>query len=190
MDPYAKATEFLFQRGFGVDIRTVAQYRKGIESVPGGLLADDTDLSLLTLADPRPGLLRSCKFLGIKFQELGYIEDSAEPFDENFPLPTEPSWFRHDDGCANLNRRPDECRDELKGDIQAGSAMEGIFAYAHHPQIIKEGEHVLDLPRTVHRGARVLCACLEVWHGRARLFLFRDSDLARPHYGALRLRRK
>jgi hypothetical protein len=184
----------LWDRGFGRDpsvgAKTLKAYLKGIPQIPASLLADDADLSLLSLADPRPGLLRSCKLLVIQFEELGYSDDSAESFDQRFAIPTTPFWFRHDDGRHNRKRRPDHCRDEATGDIQAGTAMEGIFAYAHHLDIVKEGEHVIDLPGTVHRDNRVDCACLEVWGGQTELYLYRHSDVASPDYGALRLRRK
>lgn len=184
----------LWDRGFGRDpnvrVKNFKAYLAGIPQIPAGLIALDTDLPLLSLADPRPGLLRSCKLLGVQYEELGYSNEDAVPLDENFPLPTTPFWFRHDDGRANRKRRPDHCRDELTGDIQAGSAMEGVFAYAHHPNILKEGEHIIDLPRTVRRDFRVFCAYLMVWSGQAKLYLFRDSDIARPFCGALRLRRK
>lgn len=184
----------LWDRGFGRDpavkTKNFKAYLAGIPQIPESLLAPDTDLPLLSLCDPRLGLLRSCKLLGIQYEELSYTEDSAVPFDANFPLPTGPFWFRHDDGRANSGRRPGRCRDELTGDIQAGSAMEGIFAYAHHPTIVVEGEHVIDLPRTVRRDDRVCCACLGAWSGRAGLSLYRDSDIAFPRCGTLRLRRK
>ena len=191
-DPREIAVKRLWDRGFGkaVKARNFKAYLAGIPQIPAGLLADDADLPFLSLVDPRPGLLRSCKLLWIQFEELGYAEDSSVPFDQNFPLPTGPFWFRHDNGRKNRKRRPDHCRDELTGDIQAGSAMEGIFAYAHHPDIVKKGEHVIDLPGTVRRDARVNCAYLGVWDGQARLSLSGDAGFANPSCGALRLRRK
>ncbi len=184
----------LWDRGFGRDPSVGAKnfkaYLAGIPKIPEGLVADDPELPLLSLCDPRPGLLRSCRMLEIEYEELGYAEDSAEPFDQNFPLPTEPFWFRHDDGRKNRNRRPDHCRDELVGDVLAGTALEGVFAYALHPTIVVENEHSIDLPRTVLRDSRMNCAFLEVWRGQVRLDLDRRSGLADPGYGTVRLRRK
>lgn len=184
----------LWDKSFGrdpaVNAKNFKVYLAGIPQIPEGLIKDDSDLRLLSLADPRPGLLRSCKLLGIQFEELGYNDSSVEPFDNRFAIPTTPFWFRHDDGRRNRKRRPDHCRDELVGDIQTGSAMEGIYAYAHHPDIVTVGEHLVDLPGSVRRGARDGCAFLGVWGGQVKLGVDRDSDFACPGYGSLRLRRK
>lgn len=184
----------LWDRGFGCDpsvkVESFGVYLAGIPEIPESLVADDTKLPFLSLCDPRPGMLRACQLLGIQHEELGYHEESSEPFDDRFTLPTAPFWIRHDDGRKNRNRRPDHCRDELVGDVIAGTAMEGIFAYAHHTDIIKEGEYTIDLPRTVHRDDRVGCAYLGVWHGRVELRLCRGSGFAGPDFGALLLRRK
>ena len=183
----------LWTLGFGrdpnVQSKNFRAYWEGIPEVPGSLVVDD-ELEFVSLADPRPGLLRSCKMLGIQFEELGFSEESAEPFNQNFPLPAEPFWFRHDDGRKNHKRRPDDCRDELVGDVLAGTALEGVFAYAHHPTIVVENEHSIDLPRTVLRDSRMNCAFLEVWRGQVRISLYRESDIASPGCGTLRLRRK
>ncbi len=193
-DPRVAMAKRFWDRGFGRDPRVGAKnfkaYLAGIPKIPEGLVAEDSELPLLSLCDPRPGLLRSCKMLGIQFQEFGYAEDSVKPFDYRFPLPTEPFWFRHDDGRKNRGRRPDHCRGELVGDVLAGTALEGVFAYAHHPTIVVENEHVIDLPRTVNRARRVRCAYLGVWRGQVEIHLSGSSDSADPGYGALRLRRK
>ena len=184
----------LWDRGFGRDPKVSAKifkaYLAGIPKIPEGLVGEDSELALFSLADPRPGLLRSCKLLGIQFEELGHSDDSVEPFDDRFAIPTTPFWFRHDDGRKNRNRWPDHCRDEVNGDIQVGTAMEGIFAYAHRTNIVKEDEHIIDLPGSVHRGARGGCAFLGVWRGQVELFVGGRSDVAVPEFGSLRLRRK
>ena len=168
-NPREAMAKRLWDRGFGrdpaVNAKNSKAYLAGIPEISAGLLADDSELPLLSLCDPRPGLLRSCKLLGIQFEELGYNDNSVEPFDDRFATPTTPFWFRHDNGRLNRKRRPDHCRDELAGDIQTGSAMEGIYAYAHHPNIIKEGEHIIDLPGSVHRDVRGGCAYLCMWGG-------------------------
>ncbi|TAL50567.1 hypothetical protein EPN81_02460 [Patescibacteria group bacterium] len=184
----------LWDRGFGrdpvVNAKNFKTYLQGIPQIPAGLLADDADLSLLSLADPRPGLLRSCKLLGVLYEELGYSEGDAVPFDERFAIPVTPFWFRHDDGRKNRERRPDHCREEPTNDILVGTAMEGIFAYAHHPHIVVQGEHIIDLPGTVPRGLRVSCAYLGVWGGQTGLDLSRHSGIPGPGCGSLCVRRK
>ena len=42
----------------------------------------------------------------------------------------------------------------------------------------------------VHRDNRVNCAYLKVWKGQTKLNLNRNSDIANPNYGTLRVRRK
>ncbi len=196
----------LWDRGFGrdeaVEEPTFEAYLAGIPQIPASLLAqdaelpllslaDDPDLPLLSLADPQPGLLRACLFLGIQHKELGYSEGDGVPFDERFALPAVvPFWFRHDYGRANRNRRPDDCRDESTDNIQVGSAIEGVFAFVHHQEIVVENEHTIDLPGTVHRSERVNCASLKMGLSQARLHLSRDSGAALPFCGALRVRRK
>ena len=190
-DLHRDVGQFLWDRGFGrnraIQAENFLAYLASIPQIPASLLADDPDLPLLSLADPRPGLLRNCRLLGIQFDELGYKDGDAVPFDERFVLPTAPFWFRHDDGRTNRNRRPDHCRDALTGDIQAGTAMEGIFALTHHPSI---GEHIMDLPGTVNGSMRVDCAFLSVSDGRVELSLLRKFDLAHPDCWTLRVRRK
>ncbi|MBI4437527.1 hypothetical protein HY631_01100 [Candidatus Uhrbacteria bacterium] len=193
-NPRERLAKTLWDRGFGRDeaikAKSFKAYLNGIPQIPTSLVAEDSGLSFLSLADPRPGLLRSCKLLGVQYEGLGYTDGDAEPFSDRFAVPAAPFWFRHDDGRANCNRRPDHCRDELTGDVQVGTAMEGVFAFVHHPGIVVEGEHIVDLPGTVRRSNRADCACLEVWDGQVELRLCGHSGFAFPIYGALRLRRK
>lgn len=42
----------------------------------------------------------------------------------------------------------------------------------------------------VHRSLRVNCAYLRVWNGQVKLNLNRNSDIANPNYGSLRVRWK
>ena len=89
----------------------------------------------------------------------------AKPFDDRFQLPTSPFWFHHDDGRRNCDCRPDRCRGESAGDILVGTAMEGIFAFHHHPQVVVKDEYRIDLPGTVLRGCSAGCACLRILNG-------------------------
>ncbi|MFA4845003.1 MAG: hypothetical protein WC654_00385 [Patescibacteria group bacterium] len=193
-DPRWAQAKRLWDRGFGrdeaVNVKTFKAYLASIPQISASLIADDPDLPLLSLCDPRPGLVRSCKLIGIHHEELGYKEGDAVPFDDRYIDPTVPFWFRHDDGRRNHKRRPDHCRDELTGDILSGTAIVGAFSYLHHPEIVKEGEHVADLPGSVRRGDRAGCAYLRVWGGQVGLDVSRNSVIADPSYGALRFRRK
>ena len=167
----------LWEKGFGGDPNVLAKdfwdYLAGIPRISANLLADDPDLPFLSLADPRPGLVRSS---ALGFIQYGRNDGDAEQFDRRFLLPATPFWFRHDDGHRNRNRRPYRDWEWFAGDILAGTAMEGVFSYLHHPTIVKEGVHSVDLPGTVRRGYRSFCARLGVWDARAGLGLDRNSD--------------
>jgi hypothetical protein len=194
MQQYEIQSMRLWNHWFGrnplVKAKDFKAYLASIPLIPASLLGDDPKLPFLSLADPRLGLLKSCRLLGIRHEDLGYSEGDGVLFDERFALPASPFWFRHDDGRKNRKRRSDHCRDEATGDILVGTAMEGIFAFAHHPHIVVEGEHVIHLPGTVRHSGRASCAYLGVWDGQAELYLDGLSVLAHPGYGALRVRRK
>jgi len=191
-DPREIAAKLLWDKGFGNEagVDSFEAYLAQIPKIPESLLADDPDLPLLSLADPRPGLVKACELIGVRHAELGYSEGDAVPCDERHTDPTEPFWFRHDDGRRNRDRRPDHCRDECTGDVLAGTATVGAFAYLHHHQIVVENEHIIDLPGSVRRDGRVDCAFLGVWEGQVEFYVSRGSDGAGPDCGSLRFRRK
>ena len=191
-DPREIAAKLLWDKGFGNEagVDSFEAYLAQIPEIPQSLLADDSEMPLLSLADPRPGLLKACELIGIRHAELGYSEGNVVPCDDRHTDPTEPFWFRHDDGRGNRNRRPDLCRDECTGDVLAGTAFVGAFAYLHHQQIVVEDEHILDLPGSVHRDSRFDCAYLGVWGGRVGLCVYGGSGEAGPECGSLRFRRK
>jgi hypothetical protein len=184
----------LWDLGFGCfqgsRVRGFDIYLDSIPQIPLSLLVEDPELSFLSLADPRLGILQVCRLLGIQYEELKYVEGDSVPFDERFKIPQQPFWFRHDDGRVNRNRRPNDCRRECVGGIQVGTAMEGIFAFVHHPQIIAENEHVIDCPGTVYRTRPVLCGCIGMWSGQVKLGLVRHPDITNPCNGSIRVRRK
>lgn len=182
----------LWDKGIGPEVKAknFKVYLADIPEIPQSLLADDPTLPFLSLADPRVGLVKACSLIGIQHAELGYSEGDAAPFDERHTDPTVPFWFRHDDGRENRGRRPDVCRDECTGGILVGTAITGAFVYLHHPEIVTEGEHIIDLPGSVHRVSRIVCAFLGVWEGQTRLVVDRNSGDVIPYYGSLRLRRK
>ncbi|MFH1253573.1 MAG: hypothetical protein V1664_04575 [Candidatus Uhrbacteria bacterium] len=180
----------LFELGFGGEGVIFETYLEGIPEIPAFLVANDSKLPLLFLADPRPGLVKACQLIGIKYAEFGYGDESAEPCDKRHSDPTEPFWFRCNDGRSNRNRKPTDCRIECTGNLLAGTAMVGVTAYAHKVDIVKEGEHIIDLPGSVDRDARGDCAYLGVWRGQPKLFLDRDAEIAYPHYGSLVFRRE
>lgn len=179
-----------FDLGFGGEDVEFETYLEGIPEIPKSLIADDPNLPYLFLADPRLGLVESCRLIGIKYAELGYTDESAGPYDDRHRDPVEPFWFRCSDGRPNRKRKPIDCRTECTGVLLAGTAMVGIMAYAHKSDIVKEGERVIDLPSSVYRVVRGYCACLKVWHGEPLLRLDRNAKVAVPHCGSLVFRRE
>ena len=191
-DPRVIQAKRLWDRGFGceLELESFDAYLATIPQIPEGLLGDDPELPLLSLADPRLALTKACRLIGIPHEELGYSDGVVVPFSDRYADPKKPFWLRHDDGRPNKDRRPDHCRDKLTGDTLTGTALVGIMAYLHHPEIVVEGEHVIDLPGSVHRGSRAVCAYLKVWDGRVRLHVSRSAGIAGPDYGSLCFRRK
>jgi hypothetical protein len=181
----------LWNWGFGRELSfgSYDAYLATIPQVSESLLGDDPDLPLLSLADPRLGLFKICKLIGIRSRRLGTIDEDVAPFNERHADPIEPFWFRHDDGRCNRGRRPDHCREELTGDILAGTALVGAMAYLHHPRIIVKDKHVIDLPGSVSEEARTCCIHLVV-HGLLVEFnVIRHVDVAVASFGTLRFRR-
>ena len=192
VDDRTRFAKVLWDLGFGreLKIKTFKAYLATIPEIPESLLGHDDDLPLLSLADPRLGLVVACRLIGIKHEDFGYKEGDAVPFDDRFKDSVTPFWFRHDDGRKNRNERPDSCREANTGDTLVGTAMVGIMAYVHHKEIIREGEHVIDLPGSVGRQNRGGCAYLKVWDGQVELDLSRNADSASPNCGSMRVRRK
>ncbi|MBI4591899.1 hypothetical protein HY733_00395 [Candidatus Uhrbacteria bacterium] len=179
----------LWAREFGYDqpvnAMNAEEYLAGIPRIPAGLLDEDSDLPFLSLADPRYGLFLTSRYLGVQFSGR---EANTSPFDPRFDLPTQPFWFRHDDGRHYRGRSPDECRAETIQGIRAGTAMEGAFAYFHFPEIFREPDYVIDLPGTVRSDERLNCASMKIADGRMILELRRISAFAHKRFGTLRVR--
>ena len=191
-DPRLIQAKVLWDKGFGRELgfKTFKSYLATIPMIPVSLLADDPNLPLLRLVDPRLGIAKACKLFGIKFEELGYSDADAVICDARHETPTEPFWVRAHDGRKNRSRRPDVCRDECKDKIFVMTAMVAIMTWVQDPSIIKQGEHVLDCPGSVPRSARGSCAFLRVWVGEVKLDLLRIAGGAFPHYGAGAFRRE
>ena len=182
----------LWDKGFGREVKAknFKAYLASIPEIPASLITDDPEFPFLSLVDPCVGLVCACSLASVQHSELGYSDGDIIPFDERHTDPTQPFWVRHDDGRKNRNRRPDHCRDECTGDLLAGTAMVGLFTYIHHQEIVKEGEHILDLPGSIHHDEPLVCAYLGVWDGQPKLSISGDSDRALSDYGSLRFRRK
>lgn len=181
--------KILFDKGLGGELSFEA-YLATIPEIPETLFADDPNLPLLRLVDPRLGLVKTCKLFGIKFEELGYSDMDAVSCDARHEIPNTPFWVRAHDGRKNRNRKPNICREECKDKLFAMTAMVAIMVWVQDPNIIKEGEHVLDCPGSVRRAVRGCCAYLGVWGGEVKLDLSRNAGDADPNCGSGGFRRE
>ncbi len=159
-----------------------------IPEIPDSLLEHDPDFPLLTLVYPVNGLVKTC--------ELALVKDcgvsNLEPYSPRDITPAEPHWIRAHDGRVNRGKKPSVCREEaVKRGFFPGTAEVGLAIWIHHQSqnVAVEGEHVMDLPGSVHRGNRSCCAYLLVWYGSPKLHGFRDDD-AHPQCGAVVFRRE
>ncbi len=189
-DPRQIQAKVLWDKGFDHGFESFEAYLATIPEIPETLLVDDSNLPLLRLVDPRLGLVKTCELFGIKFKEFGYSDADAVACDNRHEIPSTPFWVRANDGRKNRNRRPDVCRDECKDEFLAMTDMVAIMTWVQDPSIIKENEHILDCPGSVHRAGRGYCACLGVWHGEVELVLSWGAGDADPRYGSGAFRRE
>ncbi len=181
----------LWDLGYGraLGYESFEVYLATIPEIPASLLADDPELPLLTLDDPRVPRTARAKLAGVKYAEFGYNDQSHIPFDKRHETSKTPYWFRAHNGRPNRGRKPSECRAELTGNLLAGTVDVGLALFTQHKNVVKEGEHVMELPGSVPRDVRGYCACLYVWDGQPKLNSYGDGN-ANPHYGAVVFRRE
>lgn len=191
-DPRVFQAKVLWDKGLGrgIGIDTFEDYLATIPQIPTTFIFNDTDFPLLRLVDPRLGLVNTCKLFGIKFEEFGYSDADVVPCDDRHEIPNTPFWVRAHDGCKNRNRKPSICRDECSDKFFAMTAMVAIMVWVQDPSIIKEDEHVLDCPGSVHRSGRGFCAYLDVWGGEVELYLGGYAGAVHPHCGSGGFRRE
>lgn len=134
------------------------------------------------IVDPRLGLTKTCKLLGIKFEEYGYDDDTFVPYDERYAelLTNKPYLVWATDGSSNLNRKPSDCRAKCTGERLAGTADVLIAIFAQRGEL----KHIMDGPGSVHRDDREGCAFLGRWCDVLGLFAGRNGD-ASPRCGAV-----
>lgn len=179
----------LYDLGFGKNYKSFEDYLATIPEIPQSLVGEDETYPLLTLDDPRLLRTERCKLAGVKYEEYGYNDETFVPFDARHETPAGPYWFRAHNGRKNRGRKPSDCRQELTGNLLAGTADVLLALFIHHKNVVKQGEHVMDGPGSVSRGVHRSCSYLVVWGGGPRL---RDywHDNANPSYGSVVFRRE
>jgi len=180
----------LWDLGYGreLNIPTFETYLATIPEVPASLLADDPELPLLTLDDPRLPLTVRARLAGVRHAELGYNDGDLVPFDERHKTPAGPYWFRAHNGRSIRNKKPSDCRKACTGKLLSGTADVLIALFTHHKDVAKEDEHIMDGPGSVRREDRACCSYLEVWDGGPRLYGDLVDD-AYPRCGSVVFRR-
>ena len=160
-------------------------YLATIPEIPVEYLVGDPDFEHLVLEEPRIGLKRLC--------DLGIIvfdgnDQTFEAWDSRHEDAMEPRWIRLQDGRKNRKRKPDDCRQSFNTDELGTTALQGVCAYLQIPTVVADlnigaDGHVMDLPGSVHRGGRRLCAFLFVGGGRAGLYWYWDGVVG-PQFGS------
>lgn len=125
----------------------------------------------------RIGLTETCKLAGLAY----YGKDDALEAFEPTRAKTGVRWMRAQDGRKNRNRKPVDCRKTFEKYEVGMAADEGVFTYVDDTKVI-EG-HYLDLPGSVHRENRGICAYLGVIGGKPRLS-WGWVDYSYPKYGS------
>lgn len=124
------------------------------------------------------GLMEYCRLAGLAY---GGNDDTFEAFEPKQVKKEDLYWMLYQDGYRNRNRKPADCRTTFAPFEVGMDAIEGIGVYTQNPDVIIE--HYLDLPGSVHRGSRGLCACLGVIGGSPKLG-WRWGDGSGPGYGS------
>jgi len=168
-------------RDLGLKHNEFEGYLEMMPEVPDSLLAPDPFLPLLRLLDPRLGAQKICQLAKV----ADYGVSNLDPFDQRHATPMVPHWVRALDGRVNHGRTPNDCRAECVGKLLAGTDHVGLALYIHDNNVVKKGEHVMDLPGSVHRDARSYCAFLEVWDVGPGLDDHRHSGIPYLQYGTV-----
>jgi len=181
--------KWLMENRPALGITSFETYLATIPAVPAGLVEHDDFLPLLTLDDPRVPRTVRARLAGVKHAEFGYADDTLAPFDARHETGNQPYWFRAHDGRVNNGKKPSECRALCTGNLLAGTADVLIALFTQHTNVVKEGEHIMDGPGSVHRETRTDCAYLGVWDGSPELVGHHGGD-ADSFYGTVVFRRE
>lgn len=158
-----------------------------IPEIPVTLLQSRGNLNLLTLVPFHLGNVQLAKAAGLKHEEYGYSDETLIPANPRYAdLPTTWAWVLAHDGTPNLGRKPVDCLAECTRGLYAGVDKVGVAIWLiHGPR-----KHAMDLPGSVHAGARESCACVGPFDDKPNLSAHRFADIVNPNYGTVVFVRK
>jgi len=179
----------LWNLGFGNGHSSFTGYLTTIPEIHESLLGVDPESPMLSLADPRPGLVAICQMVGVDYDPAANGQAMPLSGKPRLEDPTEPFWFRHDDGRPNRNRKPEDCIRNVKKGTIAGTALTGVIVFLHHPLIFSGEEFCIDLPGSESSVSSRDCASLRMNGETVTLEVDRCAAVGEENSGSLRVRR-
>lgn len=137
-------------------------------------------LDTSVLVETRISLKRQCELVGINYVSDGLRKTDWNKKLKGYTTPQAPYAAWLEDGGNNLNKKPENVKENLKTDELGGTELEGIALYISNPKILEH--HYLDLPGTTDGSG--YSACLRLWGGRPKLHC-RWTDNAPPRFGSV-----
>jgi len=147
----------------------------------------DGSFTFLILVEPRLPLKMLCALGNVDFAG---DDNTFQPWDARCMRLRRPYWIRMQDGRKNQNRTVEDCRRDFAKDELGLTALEGVSAYIHHPEVVTDltqrDGHAMDLPGSVRREEREDVARLSMSNGRAMLDSRWDGGALPDHGSASR----
>lgn len=186
-NPRVAQAKRLYDKGFcwGTDIDTFDAYLDTIPEIPEELKEDRERFPLLTLVDGRPGIVKTCEILRVRYgcaegrfqRRYGMIE-RAEVY-----------WMRAQAGLKNKGKLPQTCREEFAVDETGLVVIEGLAILAQYRDTLRD---MIPCDGGV-RWALDLCDSMGCTDSLITPYIFWDNDRpvldggsehARPHHGS------
>ena len=181
-DPREAQTKVLWDKGLGRELGydSFEAYLATIPDIPEDLRASSERFPELVLVDARPGLVKTCKLLGVSYSG---DDRTFANFDPKKAKVEKVYWIRAQDGRKNSGKIVSVCRQQFTEDELGLTVIEGLALFAQNPKGLRN--RAMDLPGSVGRGGRgyTTCPCLSWFHRRPELFWScgEDDD---PRYGS------
>lgn len=168
--------------GHELDFPSFEKYLATIPKIPPTVHLYDGLFIFLILVEPRLPLKMICALANVDFgggDKTTFINMQRDE--------VSPYWIRVQNGCKNRNRSVEDCRRNFTRDELGLTALEGVAAYVHHPEVVADltqrDGHAMYLPGSMLRAEHQNTACLSVNGGRARLDWHWDG-VALPDHGS------